>query len=332
MREPWPNRDQVLEMSSCFIPSCVIGAAAELDLFTALAEEPATAEALAEKLRTDRRATAIILDAVSALRLLAKKDDVYSVPAELVPFLTEGDPQTALPMIQHRMNTLRSWSQLAWVAKAGFPSPRQASIRGPMADRASFVAAMHTVGGPVADALVARLGPPKFEHFLDVGGASGTWTQAFLRAVPGSRATLFDLPDAINQARDRFLGTEFSDRIALVIGDFYTDALPGGVDYAWLSAIVHQHSRRHNVELFGKVHAALVPGGRIAIRDVVMEPDRTEPLEGALFAVNMLVHTETGTTFTFDELAEDLRDAGFVEPELAIKADDMSSVVVARRP
>jgi SAM-dependent methyltransferase len=319
-------------MSNSFMDSCVIGAAAELDLFTALADEPATAEALARKLGTDLRATAMLLDALGALRLLAKKDAVYSVPAELVPFLTDGTPRTTLPMIQHRMNCLRGWSQLAWVTKAGFPGPRQASIRGPMADRASFVAAMHTVGGPLADALVARLGPLKFSHLLDVGGASGTWTEAFLRAVPGSRATLFDLPDALDQARARFSGTKFFDRVTLAGGDFYTDALPGGVDFAWVSAIVHQHSRCHNVELFRKVHAALVPGGRIAIRDVVMEPERTEPVEGALFAINMLVHTETGTTFTFEELAEDLRQAGFVEPQLAVKTSGMSSVVVASRP
>lgn len=332
MEENRPDRQRILDMMAGFTPSCVLGAAAELDVFTRLGEETLSADELAERLKADRRATAMLLDAVVALGLLDKHDDRYTLPAELRPWLIDGSPESILPMIWHRMNVLRGWSQLAWVTRAGIPGPRPGSIRGPAADRAAFLAAMHTYSGPMADDLVARLGPPKFEHLLDVGGASGTWTLAFLRAVPGARATIFDLPDAIRQARDRLAGTRYADRVSLAPGDFYVDDLPAGADFAWLSAIVHQHSRRHNRELFAKVHAALRPGGRIAVRDVVMEPCRTRPREGALFAINMLVNTPTGGTFTFDELAEDLRAAGFTDPVWQIKHEAMNSVIVAAKP
>jgi hypothetical protein len=318
-------------MTAGYMSACVIGAATELDLFTALGDRSMSAEELADKLRCDRRAITIVLDAVASLGLLDKQDALYSVPAELRPLLIEGSPQTLLPGIRHRMNVLRAWAQLARVAKAGGPLPEEASIRGPEADRAAFVAAMHTYSRPVAEGLVARLGPPRFEHLLDVGGASGTWTLAFLRAVPGARATVFDLPDAVSQARERIAGTEFADRIDLVAGDFFEDDLPPGADFAWISAIVHQFPRERNRQLFAKVHAALQPGGTVAVRDIVMEPCRTRPREGALFAVNMLVNTESGGTFTFDELADDLRAAGFVDPQLAVPADDMNAVVSARK-
>ena len=332
MTEKWPDQGQILEMGRQFMPSCVLGAAAELDLFSVLGEESMPAEGVAEQLGADLRATRMLLDAVTALRLLDKQGDLYSVPADLQPLLTEGSPRSTLPMIRHSMSILRGWSQLAWVTKAGIPGPRQASIRGAEADRASFVAAMHTVSGPIADDLVARLGPPQFEHLLDVGGASGTWTLAFVRAVPGSRATIFDLPDAIQQARQRIAETECAGRIDFAAGDFYTDDLPGGADLAWVSAIAHQHSRQHNRELFARVYAALQPGGKIAIRDIVMEPCRTLPVTGALFAINMLVNTATGGTFTFDEFAEDLQAAGFRDPQWVIRSNDMSSVVQAVKP
>jgi len=174
--------------------------------------------------------------------------------------------------------------------------------------------------------------PPNFRHLLDVGGASGTWTLAFLRAVPEAVATIFDLPDAIEQARRRIAQSPLADRIALVAGDFYTDPLPAGADFAWLSAIAHQHSRRHNRALLAKVHAALAPGGRGALRDVVMEPERTRPLDGALFAVNMLVNTPCGGTFTFEEFAEDLLAAGFEHPTWRVKQPGMSNVVEAFKP
>ena len=331
MTEERLEREQILEMSGGFMSACVVGAAVELDLFTVLGDGALSAASMAEKLKADGRATRVLLDAVASLGLLDKRDDLYSVPPELRPLLTEGTPETPLPGIRHRINILRAWSQLAWVTKAGIPAPRTASIRGPEADREAFVAAMHSYSGPLADGLVARLGPPAFEHLLDVGGASGTWTLAFLRAVPGARATVFDLPHAIEQARQRIAGTEFADRIELVAGDFYTDDLPGGADFAWVSAITHQHSREQNRRLFAKVYAALEPGGRIALRDVVMEPCRTRPQMGALFAINMLVNTEGGGTFTFDELAEDLRAAGFQSPELTVPSDDMNAVVSATR-
>lgn len=332
MTKKWPDRGQLLDLMAAYRPSCVLGAAAELDLFDLLGEESLSAHAVTQRLDSDLRATTMLLDALAALDLLDKREAHYSVPPELRPLLASDGAQTVLPMVRHGMNILRGWAQLAWVTKSGIPGPRHASIRGFEADRAAFIAAMHTVSGPIADDLVGKLGPPKFTHLLDVGGASGTWTLAFLRAVPGSRATIFDLPDAIHHARERLANTEFADRVTLVPGDFYHDDLPGGADLAWVSAIIHQHSRENSRELFAKVHNALLPGGRIAIRDIVMHSDRTHPQAGALFAINMLVNTDTGGTFTFEEIAEDLHAAGFVHPELALHGDQMDSVVVATRP
>ena len=119
--------------------------------------------------------------------------------------------------------------------------------------------------------------------------------------------------------------------MTLVAGDFYLDQLPAGADFAWVSAICHQHSRRHNRELFTKVFRALAPGGRIGIRDMVMEPDHVAPREGALFAINMLVNTDSGSTFTLAEYAEDLEGAGFTAPQLAVKHEAMNAVVVASK-
>lgn len=332
MADQRPDRQQIMEMGAGFMPACVLGAAAELDLFTVLSDQPLSAQEVTDRLRADLRAAATLLDAAAALGLLEKVDGRYGVPPGLRPLLRADSPETVLPMILHRMNILRGWSQLAWVVKAGIPAPRVSSIRGPEGDRAAFIAAMHSVSGPVADGLVARLGPLGFRHLLDVGGASGTWTVAFLRAVPGATATVFDLPDAIQQARARLAGTEYESRVTLVSGDFYRDELPGGADFAWLSAIVHQHGRRENRELFAKVFRAMAPSGQVGVRDVVMEPCRTRPRDGALFAINMLVNTETGGTFTFEELAEDLQWAGFAVPELRVKDEGMHSVVMARKP
>ncbi len=325
------DRQQIMQLAGGYRFLAVLGAAAELNLFALLGDESLPAEAIAIRLNSNLRATVVLLDALAALGLLEKQDEKYSVPVDLRPWLSESASGTALPMVLHQMSLIRMWSQLAWIVRSGEPAVRQASIRGAEADRAAFIAAMHSVSGPIADDLVTRIGPPKFAHLLDVGGASGTWTLAFLRAVPGSRATIFDLPDAIQQARQRIAQSGFADRVELVAGDFYDDPLPAGADLAWVSAIVHQHARDDSRELFAKVREALIPAGQIMIRDVVMESDRIAPPEGALFAVNMLVATASGGTFTMDEYVEDLQASGFHDVRLLVKDDWMNSVVTARR-
>ena len=183
MPERFPNGQQILEMMRAFQPACVIGAAAELDVWGVLGERIALGRRDGEKARrrSSRHDHAAWMPSPRS-DLLVKEEDRYRVPAELRPLLTHGTPQTVLPMVLHSMNILRSWSQLAWVTKAGIPGPHTASIRGFEADRAAFIAAMHTVSTPWADDLVAKLGPPKFQPsvgcrrglgHVDVGFSAG---------------------------------------------------------------------------------------------------------------------------------------------------------------
>jgi precorrin-6B methylase 2 len=321
--------ERLFGLMAAYQPACVLGAAVELDVFSVLSGEALTAKSVARCLKSDERGMIMLLDALAALELLEKRGERYRVPRSLAPLLDEASPGSILPMLRHQVNCLRGWSQLAWAVRRGAPVERRPSIRGAKADRDAFLLAMDNVSAPVAPSLVRKLGPPRFAHLLDVGGASGTWTVAFLKAVPGARATIFDLPDAIPHARRRMRQEGLSGRVRFVAGDFYEDDLPHGADYAWVSAIVHQNSRAQNRELFAKVHAALVPGGRIGIRDIVMAPSKTAPRGGALFAINMLVHTPLGGTFTLKELDDDLRRAGFGRAKQLLSDPWMNSVVEA---
>ena len=100
---------------------------------------------------------------------------------------------------------------------------------------------MHNVSAPNADQVIKAIRPLQFRHLLDIGGASGTWTIAFLRACPSAQATLFDLPSVIPLARRRLRTAGLTGAVKLVAGDFLKDPLPTGADLAWVSAIVHQN-------------------------------------------------------------------------------------------
>ena len=196
----------------------------------------------------------------------------------------------------------------------------------------AFIGAMHVVAYNLAPGIVSAIRPGQAKKLLDIGGASGSYTQAFLEAFPGMTATLFDLPPVIKIAERRLSGTGLLQRITLVPGNFYLDELPQGHDLVLLSAIIHQNSTEQNIALYRKIYRALVPGGRIIIRDHVMTPDHTQPARGALFAVNMLVGTQGGGTYSFEEIRESLEVAGFINVRLIQPDERMNGLVEGFRP
>ena len=327
------NRPEaILKLARQFMESRILLSAAEMNIFSHLDGTPSTAEDLANRLPADLRGLTILLDALTAMDLLSKDKDTYITATDAAPFLTAKSPRSVLPMLHHAAHLWESWSELtSKVKKHGVNETPASSVRN--ADELSaFIGAMHVVGMPLARKIVKAVQPGAARNLLDVGGASGTYITAFLKAVPEMKATLFDRPAVIQLARDRLIEAGMLDRVQLVPGDFYVDELPGGHDLAMLSAIIHQNSPGENVELFRKVLQAMVSGGRIIIRDHVMEPDRTKPRDGAIFAVNMLVNTAGVSTYTFDEIRNWLMQTGFVNVRLLRIGEHMDALVEAFKP
>ena len=261
MSKHWTG-DELLELARAFQIPCVLNAAVELGVFGAFGDEALSADTLAERLGADLRATVILADALAGIELLVKDAQTYRLAPGVAETLTEAGADSVLAMVRLSGNCMRGWAQLGAITQTGAPlDPRPTSVRGAQADREDFIEAMNDISRRTADSLVASIGPPPFEHMLDLGCGPGTWTIAMLNANPGSRATLFDLPDAIPIARRHIAAAGMEDRAEFVAGNFDTDeTLPGGADLVWVSAIVHQNSREQNRELFAKVCAALAAG------------------------------------------------------------------------
>ena len=309
MTPPKPH-EKVLGLARNFMESRILLTAAELDLFSFLAGEPKSAGQATEFAGGPARAMTYLLDALAAMELLEKKDDLYKTPSNLEPFLKANSPDSVLPMILHAAGLWQSWSRLTSLVKGDETAPvRKRDAAGLKA----FIGAMHAVGAPQADRIVGTLDLSGVKKVLDVGGGSGTYTMAFLKADPEIRGALFDLPDVVAMARERLSQNGLLERVDLVEGDYNRDRLPPGQDLVLLSAIIHQNSPEQNRSLFKKIHDALNHGGRLIIRDHIMNKDRTTPRAGAIFAINMLVNTPGGGTFTLDEIEIWLKEAGFSE-------------------
>ncbi len=318
--------EALLALARGFQESRVLLTGAELDLFTLLSRESLPAEAVALRLKAEPRATAVLLDALAAMGILEKGDGLYHT-APGAACLSAEAPDSIHPMLLHAAALWARWTTLTRRV-GGTPL----SERHPDESLRAFIGAMHVIGAPQADRIVAAAGVAGARKLLDVGGGPATYTAAFLRAEPALVATLFDLPPVIEIARERLAKAGLADRVTLVPGDFEKDELPPGHDLAWLSAIIHQNSPSQNEGLFCRIFRALVPGGRLILRDHVMEPDRTRPRAGALFAVNMLVGTSGGGTYTFDEIRGGLTRAGFSRVGLLQRGERMDGLVEAFRP
>jgi predicted O-methyltransferase YrrM len=320
------STEGLLALARGFQESRVLLTGAELDLFTLLSKEGLAAAEIARRLGADPRALAIVLDALVAMELLEKREGRYRTAPEAAA-LSSDAPDSVLPMLLHSAALWHRWSELTRKV-GGTPLPE----RPPAESLRAFIGAMHVVASPQADRIAAAAGIGGARRLLDVGGGPGTYTIAFLRAEPALSATLFDRPAVVEIARERIARAGLSGRTAFVAGDFETDELPGGHDFAWISAIIHQNDPAQNDALFSRILRALVPGGRLVVRDHVMEPGRTAPRAGALFAVNMLVGTAGGGTYTFDEIAAGLGRAGFGRIRLLAGGERMDGLVEAYRP
>ena len=312
--------------------SRILLSAAELNLFTLLSEKPLTAKEINDKIDGDAKALSMLLDAVAAIGLLRKKDNTYFCEPETAKYLTDNSPETVLPMVLHAASLWTRWARLTSLAE-GTPHPAMnLDFSHNEKELEAFIGAMHSVGEPMARQIAADVHPGDARSLLDVGGGSGTYTMAFLRAVPELKATIFDMPAVIEMARTRLERAGLLERAKLVGGNFHRDELPGGHDLVLLSAIIHSNSPEQNLDLYQKIFRALNPGGRLLIRDHVMDPDRVRPRNGAIFAINMLVGTLGGGTYTYDEIASTLTEAGFANIRMLREGENMDAVVEAFKP
>ena len=301
----------------------------ELDIFTLLAEDSLSAGEIVDRLNSDLRATTILLDALVAMELLVKEKHRYRTNPEVTPLLTADSKESILPGLMHTAHLWKTWSQLTDVVVDGGPASRPDT--GSDDRTKAFIGAMHVGALRIAPELIKAVDPGPARNLIDVGGGSGSYTIGFLKAFPGMKATLFDLPDVIPMAEARLAEERLMARVTLVGGDYNVDDLPGGHDLALLSAIIHQNSHEQNVTLYKKVFDALDPGGRIIVRDYAMDNDRTRPASGALFAINMLVNTEGGNSYTYEEIRGGLEEAGFGKVR-QIQDGEMSSLVEGVKP
>jgi len=301
----------ILDIAYRFRQSRILLTAFELGLFTELGSQTKPASEVAKALGTNERATDRLMDALCAMELLKKKNDKFSNTPATARFLVKGKPDY-LAGLMHTAHLWNSWSTLSDAVRAGTSVVTRAAPRNDgMGWVEAFIAAMHMRAYKTAPDVVRLIDLKDVRRMLDLGGGSGAYSMAFVRAARDLRSVIFDLPTVTPLTR-KYVETErLGERIQTVDGDYTVDSFGHGYDLVFLSAIIHSNSVEINKMLVRKAFNALNPNGQIVIQDHLMIEDRTAPLAGALFSLNMLVGTKEGDTFTESQIRSWLTDAGF---------------------
>ncbi len=195
---------------------------------------------------------------------------------------------------------MRSGKASATRGPEGFPEARTRA----------FIAAMHARARENAEHTVRLSGIRNAKRMLDVGGGSGAYAIAFAKACPTLHADILDLGAVVPLAEEYIREAGLQDRVRVRPGDMRTANLGKGYDLVLLSAVCHMWGEDDNRALIKRCAQALVPGGHLIVREFILDEDRTTPPFAAMFAINMLVGTEHGNSYTEGEYRSWMTSAG----------------------
>jgi (2Fe-2S) ferredoxin/predicted O-methyltransferase YrrM len=302
--------DELLQIVRGFQESRALLSAIELDLFSALGEG-ANAASVAARLKTDPRATEMLLNALTAMGLLLKTNGSFHNTVTSARYLAAGSTDNARDSMMHTVHLWPRWATLTDCVRSG-TAVIERKTGGRDADWTNaFIAAMDRNAAERAPLVVRAVSLAGVGKMLDVGGGSGAYAIAFARAAQDLQVEILDQPEVLALTRKYIERAGLTGRIQTRPGDLRTDPLGAAFDLVFVSAICHMLGPEENRNLIQRCYQALAPQGRLVVQDFLLEPDKASPKFAALFALNMLVGTQAGSSYSSVEYIAWLRESGF---------------------
>lgn len=309
-------------------------AAIELDLFSQVAAGKETAAQLATAVGADKSALTLLCDTLVAADYLRKKGERYTLQPIAAAYLVRGQRLFMGEWAILTRNVLATtWLRLSQVIKEGKP-PKPQDVDAAASFYQMLVRAIFPINYAAAKAAVERI--PKalrtrIRNILDIAAGSAVWSLPFAQELPQARVTALDFPPVLEVAREYAEAFGVADRYEYVPGNLReTEFGERRYDLVILGHILHGMGREWARTLIAKSAAALRTGGLMLIAEFVANDQRTGPEAATLFALNMLLNTNTpeGEVYTMGELRLWLEAAGMKSIKI-IKAPHPSPLVLA---
>jgi hypothetical protein len=335
----WEYRQRIQELLRGYRPAQVLITCAELGVFEALHAAPASAEDLSQRLGTSPLGLARLLNVAVALGLLEKHGGYYANSAISAACLAGEGPFYLGNLVRREGAFYRRWSRLTEAVRTSRRPEENVRDEGGTNWVRDFELALYDVARTTAPAIAEALGSllpqwiGKPIRVIDVGGGHGAYSMALARRYRNVEAVVFELPAAAEVAREIVGASDVANRVGVRSGDFKTDDLGADFELALLFGVLVSEPPADAIALLKKIHAALVPGGLVAIRGFYLDPDRTHPPDAALFDLQMLLSTGAGAAYTVDDVVTWLSEAGFLPVETVhLPPPEGTSLLVARTP
>ena len=335
---PLITPERIAELASGYALSLIMEAAIRYNIFDILDDGPRTVQEVRDANGASVRGLTAVMNALAGLGLMLKDHQGrFSLAPESSVFLVSTKPEFQGGLLRRcSQYTLPRWLRLNEIVATGKPAD---AINQQLAGTAFFrelVSDLFRRNYPAAKSLARHLldGPMVVRNchtVLDLGAGSGVWGIALAQNSPEIRITAVDWPEVLSITRETAARFGVLDRFAFVDGDLLHIDFGSGYSVATLGHILHSEGAQRSRALIAKTFDALLPGGTIAIAEFLVNADRTGPLNALLFAVHMLVNTERGDTYSFEEISAWLSEAGFVDARM-LEVPGPSPLILATKP
>ncbi len=302
----------LVRMASGHVEARIVQAAVELGLFDCIGDRSLAANQISARLSTNPRATELLLNGLTALSLLQKTGEQFSLFLAAKTYLVSNSPQSLCGMIRFDASLWNCWERLADAVRSGKPARPADMYQETPAETETFIQAMDSLVKARGDAevLATALDWEKVTDLLDIGSGPATYPIHLCRTYPKLRATIFDLPGTLKITERHVRDAQIESRIKLVSGDYRKDSIPERYDVIFLSNIIHGEGSEENQRLMIKLAANLKDGGQITIKDHILDEARANPPAGAIFSLLMLLTTASGRCYSFNEVKSWLENVG----------------------
>ena len=328
--------ERLMELSFAYAPPLIISAGVTNKVFDSLEDSAKTPEQVAEETRASARALGILMNALVGLGLLKRdRKGKYSLTPESAAFLLTKKPGTHAGFFGTIAPQLISrWLRLSDIVREGRPAVAVNRETEGTEFFSQLVENIIPMSYPPAQKLGDHLKLAKAKNeiqVLDLGAGSGIWGIALAQKSPRVRVTAVDWAGMIPTTKRITQKFGVADRFNYVEGDMLEANFGSGYDIAVLGHILHSEGEDRSRRLLRKIFRALKSGGTIAIAEWLVNDDHTKPLPSLMFAVQMLVNTEKGDTFSFNQIKNWLEEAGFKKVR-KLEAPGPSPLVLATKP
>ena len=311
-----------------------IKSAIELDLFTAVNEGNTTAETIAERCHATERGIRILCDFLTIHSFLTKQGGTYSLTTDSALFLDHNSPAYAGSAIEFLLTPrLREChAHLTEAVRRGGTALGEGMLDPENPDWVKYARGMMPMARRPAEVIAAEVRRDGEVHkVLDIAASHGMFGISVAKQNPAAHIYASDWKNVLEVARKNADEMGVGDRYHLIPGSAFETEFGNGYDLALITNLLHGFDAPTCTKLMRKVHVALNPGGRAAIAEYVPNPDRISPPAAAAFSLTMLAATPSGEAYTFAELEDMSKAAGFTRVELSPAELGRNRLVIAYR-